>query len=551
DEEWILGIELPEDSEVLRVMQNDKMLDRVDDDTARYCLNNPKGAITITGDPKKEDGLVYELTKDYLIFKMHKDWKCPGRLVKNPTMGYYLVVVPEEWERDEERSGIAPIEPEGVKLEGYKAHYFYVQEDNEAIVFIMSGGEQIVLDFGRHGFRLVGKEIVADVFEERGQLFGERPPFLQILDERRWNEIGTIVIGEEGPGRHKWRTQFSPKENIKRQRLPRELYERCGGWYFIRIYDTDGMLLESMDFRFLNGLKDIESPHYPFPDPQGHKPVNLIFHHMVGCKVTFKPQEPQSDSLSIERNTEKTIALIPSEPEWDELTWIVSTDKKSITIIIRIDRIRWSLVERGAVDNIGEQMDRPLRAERNWFSPDLNKEIRIWFPKPGWTQEILVGFSKFRSTSIPVRIDSPFATVLLKEFYDINEIQDLEQCLELKFWVALNSDYEGGAAICTISPQCVEAEEDAPPEILSETEDTDIPFEVEEIDPFSIKSCSTCDHARVRNDIYWCRHYRWPHITRWIFKKQYSRFICSTPPRWEGEDEYDYNDNKIKVPHQS
>jgi len=70
--------------------------------------------------------------------------------------------------------------------------------------------------------------------------------------------FGVIVIGEEGSGRNRWRTQFSPQESMIDQKMPDDLANRQGGWYFVRIYDKDDNLLESMDFRFSAGLKSIQ-----------------------------------------------------------------------------------------------------------------------------------------------------------------------------------------------------------------------------------------------------------------------------------------------------
>ena len=110
--------------------------------------------------------------RSYLIFKMRKNWKGLGRVVRRPTAGYYLAIVPCEWKRDEEMSGSAPIAPENVQISGYKAHFFALrQNENTSIAFIDANG-------------------------------------------------GRIVIGEEGSGRNRWRTQFSPQESMIDQKMP-------------------------------------------------------------------------------------------------------------------------------------------------------------------------------------------------------------------------------------------------------------------------------------------------------------------------------------------
>ena len=86
-------------------------------------------------------------------------------------------------------------------------------------------------------------------------MFGGRPP--SVSDTRAWENVGSLVVGEEGPGTHRWRMPFSAITGQRETAMPDELLARNGGWYFLRVYDKNDHLLESFDFRFATGLYGI------------------------------------------------------------------------------------------------------------------------------------------------------------------------------------------------------------------------------------------------------------------------------------------------------
>ncbi len=256
--EWIVGIEVPEEFASPQVTQNNESLKQDTSNESNYHLRHIEGTVKVAWTEGEKNIPIMEQGRNYLIFKMRRGWKGLGRLVRRPTAGYYLIVAPQEWNRHDEISGPAPVAPENVRINGYKAHFFVLgQNEDTAIAFINAKGERIQVETGSSRFRLVGKEI-SDSSEDMGPLFGEELPLIKTNDEREWGNVGVVVVGEEGSGRNRWRTQFVPQEGANEQRMPDELTNRQGGWYFVRIYDNNDDLLESMDFRFIAGLKDIQ-----------------------------------------------------------------------------------------------------------------------------------------------------------------------------------------------------------------------------------------------------------------------------------------------------
>lgn len=516
---WVIGIEVSEELESLRVTQNEELLEQDNIDESRYRLKQADGIVKVTWTEGDKVLSLMGPKRNYLIFKMRKNWKEPGRLVQRSTNGYYLIVAPQEWERDKEISGTAPINPESTQLEGYKAHFFYKEQKwNNAIGFITANGERIRVESGSPRFQLVGNEI-NDASEDMGPLFGGQPPSIQSLDEKGWSNVEVIVAGEERKGRNRWRTQFSPQLAEKEQKLPEELRSRHGGWYFVRIYDNDDNLLESMDFRFMEGLKEIKIHSHSFlPEPSGHQPVRVEFLHKPRCRIQLLAKG-DPESLQIKHEDELMSTIIPRHPAWDVTDWEIRCDRAKVIVEIMIERIWWSLTENDSLSST-ELLDRPLSIGHDSLNATSNPFILLWFPKPRWIQTILVGFEKSKSRPYSVEVNDRKIRIPLREFSDADEIENQTQQVLLRLWLVDRNTPEDGIVIC---------------EILPKKEPTPIPPEgpiQPVIEPDQMPCCNTCNHARIHHNNYWCRRYHWPQVSAPEFRKKFERFRCA---EWRGE----------------
>ncbi len=226
---WVIGIEVPGELETQSVAQNEEPLEFDNTDEKRYRLKHAEGRVKITWNRGEKDISLVRPERNYLVFKMRKDWKGLGRLVMHPTTGHYLAIVPQDWKRDEEVSDSASVNPESAQLDGYKAHFFYQEQDRNTVIgFITANDKRIRVESRSPRFKLVGGEI-GDDSEEMGPLFGKQPPGIQTLDKKEWSDVGVIVVGEEKSGRNRWRMQFVPQVGAKEQKLPEEIANRCGG----------------------------------------------------------------------------------------------------------------------------------------------------------------------------------------------------------------------------------------------------------------------------------------------------------------------------------
>lgn len=425
---WIVGIEMPEGLNILNVTQNGERLEQDNTDESFYRIRRAEGIVKVIWDGgEKEIPLVGE-KRNYLIFKMRKDWKGPGRLVRYTTTGYYLAIVPQEWERDQQTSGFAISNPESVQLDGYKAHFFYQDlKENMVIGFITANDERIQVESKRPRFQLVGNEIM-DASEEMGPLFGEQPPYIQTLDEKEWANVGMIVVGKEGSGRNRWRTQFVPQVSTNEQKLPEEIITRRGGWYFVRIYDKNDDLLESMDFRFSIGLKGISMERYDcLPGPKGYEDVTIQFLHQPDCKVELMNKDKQH-VLKITRESDKTIVAVPPNPDCDKTHWFLSDGDGKIEVVLLVERIWWSF---GTLEIVPtDWVDKPIALTRKEFTAITDKALWVRLPRPRFLRKVDVGFEASKSRSYQVEVEKKELAVPLRDFCDAEEIQNpKEECL--------------------------------------------------------------------------------------------------------------------------
>jgi len=435
---WILGVEVPEElleDPDLSVLQDETLLTPDEFYEGRYRLGRLLGKVNVRS--SKDEVLVeidlVEEEKDYLPFRLVGHHGSRGRRVRRVTSGSYLVVVPEDWERDDEVSGPPPANPEPVSIDGYWAHFFYLSRDDaRKIAFVTPGDEKIEIETGAARFELVGTPL-NDASEDAGPLFGGGPPRIRALYEQGWKNVGTVIVGEEGGGMKRWRTQFSPDGDQVEQHLPDQVARRGSGWYFVRIYDTNDNMVESLDFRFVSALEEIKISDHPFlPVAAGHTAVDVEFLHQSDCEVRLT--EDPADSLQITHEDQKTSATIPPSLAWDETHWIIGPKGgPQVEVTILVQRVWWAA---GKVDTAPpEWTDKPLTVSRDCFAATSEKALWLRFPRPRWVDKVDVGFDRFKSRPYLVEVSKRELPIPLREFGDSAEIEDRRQEHQLKVWI--------------------------------------------------------------------------------------------------------------------
>ena len=412
---WILAVEVPEDlweHPELMVYQNASPLAQ-DEREGYWRLDQVCGQITVhwNEDEAPQEAMVVLSEENHLLFKLSGQDQKRGRRVKSPSSGSYLVVVPESWERDEEFSGSPSASPEPVSVEGYQGHFFDLEKGGDKrIVFRTSEGKSILIESKAAQFELVGTRL-CDASEGIGPLFGKSPPRIRAFHGQTWTDIRTIVVGEEGSARRRWRKPFGPTPEGIEQDLPSEVAERRGGWYFLRFYDTNDELTESLDFRFICTLKEIRVPQpSPFPSEDGHKPVYIEFLHEPGCVI--QPVDSVARRIQIGREHDRTILTIPPDPTCDETCWLVGPeDGPQVQVTTRVERLWWTVGEEQSASF--EWQDRVLTLPRDDF---IKRALWLRLPAQRWVAEVLVGFERPNARRCPAKVTEKTVCVPLRDF---------------------------------------------------------------------------------------------------------------------------------------
>jgi len=435
---WVIGVEVPEGVETQSVTQGGVLLECNVANENRYPLKQADSTVEITWSGGRESISILEPEKNYFLFKMRNNWKEPGRLVRYSTAGYYLVITPPDWERDIDISGKASVNPESTQFECFKAHFFY-QEKTEitAIGLITKDGKRVRVSSKTPRFKLVGNEI-CDAFEDKGPLFGEQPPRIQALNALKgWNDVGIIVVGEEGIGKNKWRDSFTPNVDVQEQTNLNELINGRSGWYFLRIYDKNNDLIESVDFRFLKNLWNIqiEGNASCLPGQAGHQNIIVKFLHDPDCKIELMDKDKQQ-LLDIRRQDGQTTVTVPPQPEFDKTNWMINDGGKEIEAAILIERVWWFLGKLGEVPNVWT--DRPIPLSRKHFTAITDNTLWIRLPHPRFTRKIDGGFDSTRSRSYQVEVWKKEMAIPLRDFCDCEQIQNAKQ--ECIFYLFIESE---------------------------------------------------------------------------------------------------------------
>jgi ribosomal protein S9 len=370
----------------------------------------------------------------WLLFKLSGKRLEQGRMVKHVSSGSYLAIVPDTWQRDEEKAGSPPTTAEPVFLEGYRAHFFELTESGSScIAFLDELGQSITIGSSGAGFHLIGHEIHDDR-ERVGPLFGGAPPRLGI-ENGHWSDVETIVVGQEGSGRQRWRKRFEPKAHRPQQELPHEVLERKAGWYFIRFYASTDTLIDSLDFRFVAGLKEISIPMArPVPSPEGHVAQTVEIVHDSGYSI--RKLVEGCPGLEVEYGSEKTILRIPPRADYDRTRWVIqppNNDGQEVEFAILIERLWWAL---GSNDTEPSQWgDRLVSLSRRDFTAASDRAVWMRLPKPRWASAAYAGFRRESARRFPIKVTDKTVHIPLRDFSGVQELADQGGWHQFKVWL--------------------------------------------------------------------------------------------------------------------
>jgi hypothetical protein len=344
------------------------------------------------------------------------------------------------------------VAPEYVNVEGYRAHFFDVDDSARNISFRNTTGGQVVIAEGAAQFALIGKE-VRDAAEYRGPLFVGSLPRIGIW-YGTWNAVETIVVGREGDGTRRWRYSLTSNPESSEQNLPAEIESKQAGWYFLRFYDFSEQLMDSLDFRYCAGLQGITTHQgCPLPCAEGHTPALVEFHHDRDWQV--QPHPAASPQVQIARKDDQTKATIPPLQEWDRSRWLVGPDSgPPVEIEILAERVWWAVGDMNAPPLAWQ--DRRTHLSRSAFASTSQQALWLRFPKPRWANSVFVSFQAGRRREYLLKVSQDAVAVPLRDFSDCQELERLSESHDLKVWLCREGNsYE--ATIGTLPADLLDA----------------------------------------------------------------------------------------------
>ncbi len=331
------------DSQLATVNLGDKPLELID----RQCrIPSLSGCLVISC----QDGQEYTIPlfeSEPLVFKLCKNWAGEGRRIARITTGHFIVIAPDTWER----TGSAPVEPDGCTDQAFRAHYFH----RDANVFVANedGFRQWNGSPVAAGIELIGRRIYDDSDDE--PLFVGDAPTLKSLPGVEWARIGEET--EQG-----WGQSFQPHLET----LPEVLDGREGRLY-LRAYDRKVALLDSVAFRYVRNLTRIEVDGAEYaqgsvlvPEKTGYSCTEARFIGIDGSlRTPLLPYEAPQDIAP------SGAILVPPRPDADRISCSLGSGSNSVNIVLDLPRIWWRL-EAGE-SGTGEWRDSPLVMTREEF----------------------------------------------------------------------------------------------------------------------------------------------------------------------------------------
>jgi len=511
--EWILAAEFPEDTETdeVEVYQQGVLLPRDERNERCWRLSQAFGIV----DVRYAEGQSFTIdlgNMDLLLFKLSGEDHKRGRRVRMASSGAYLIVAAEHWTRFGLETGRA----EPVSVVGYKAHYFILDDERREPIAFKSGSDQpLTVGSVEAEFELVGESKVKTC-DDLGPLFTGEPPRIRARSSEQWQEVKAVILGLEGAGRAKWRSEIKPLYGEMEQSLPDTLRVHRGGWYFLRLYDWNDELLESLDFRYLRDLTRIKtSAVSPLPEAEGHKQVIVEFEHRPGCLIEVAGPDSR---INLECHDTWSIARIPACPSLDQTRWAVRiTAQRKVEFNLLTERIWWAINDTDAPSRQSDWTDKPIETERNYFLPTSAKTLHIWVPKPGWVREVCIGCDSTRRRRYAVRSGGRSISVSLRDFSDTPELWDSAGMVELRLWLC-REDRELQAVLLYTAPKEKEVLIPPPP--------------VQRLPIPSLANCTNCNHARVRLGFVRCRRHHWNPVLYGVFTQLHCGDQC---PEWLGD----------------
>ena len=422
----VVGVEVPEELGSLKARQSPDVALEEDSRNGCWRLKHPLESVEFVATESDEIPAVEIVAERYRIFNVVGKDGGRGRAVRQGSAGRFIAVVPASWRWNEDLSG--PVTNTAESVAGACcAHYVELPlEPGRTLAFDNAEGICVHIPCAGQQFELVGAH-VDDASVDAGPLFVQEPP--QLRGAAGVANVSAVVVGEEGfiDGKRGWRGRADRFEDLRAV-----IADRRAGWFFVRLYDGDDELIESLDFRFVADLDAIEvEPVPPLPGLEGHTTAQIRFRHGRECSVRTGSLNP----LAIELLPDGSGAIVPSDGESDETHWLIGPDSgPQVEVTVLVKRMWWARAIEGQEPARFQWTDRAVTLSRQDFKPTSATAITLRLPRAGWADEVQIGFEGSPSRSVHLRASDRECIVPLRELGDSREIE-AQSAASLTVWL--------------------------------------------------------------------------------------------------------------------
>ncbi len=385
---WRIGVEINEDAWD-GTWNPDTGVQEDPDDRARWQLCCPLGEASLINEATQERrGFSSE---PYRIFRLSGPGYAYGRRQRRLSRGRFLVVTPAEWKLQKEYAQYQPIEPDRVAGGDFRAHYINLNEVMPSQVVFDTADGPLAVPTGPL-FELCGNKVALDAHACAGPLFYGDAPNLRALGACTYAKV---VVGDEGVIAGQRQRRHASKFDDLRPWIA----DLRVGWFYVRLYDVNDDLIDSLDFRFAADLREVKvESHDVLPSSRGHRPVQVTVRHEPTITLVHAPA-PREERLQVKRVGESSRFEIPPDASCDNTTWLLM-DKKSrrrTELAIRIERLWWCLKEEGEKPSVADWSDKPVRLTSDHYKASSKHLLHFLAPPSFRGRTLSIGIDRERS----------------------------------------------------------------------------------------------------------------------------------------------------------
>ena len=361
---WEIFLPIDEEHPIKRIYLEDGHQTQELDitDQGEYHVPSLRGCLVVTYEEGKEHSIPL-FKNEPLIFQLPKNWKGKGRKVSRVPSKYFIAIAPdtEEWKRVNDEP---PVEQGNCTDPGFQVHFFNATVPSEKPDGL---GKWRAIPSSAPIIKLQGQQVFDD--SEEGDLFVDDFPALTLEMSR---EITWVRVGEEA--RYGWKgANFKPNDKSISEILGGK---KGKGRFFVRVYDEDVQLIDSLDFRYLHNLIQIRVNNEEYteetviaPTLSGYPLTEIRFVGIDGKTII-----PRLSNNSICKVMKSGIIEIPPNTKVDRVDCVI--DSTGGEVNIALDMQVWWRME---FDNAepGEWHDKPIVMTQREFQQYAREKVRI------------------------------------------------------------------------------------------------------------------------------------------------------------------------------